>query len=224
MTTPCVQLRKVSKDFRSANARQQVLQQIELSVFQSDRLVIYGPSGCGKTTLLHLLAFLDLPSSGTYLFRGEATHEWTEKQRCSKRAQDIGLVFQNFHVLPSHSVLDNLLLRLRYLPSDVDALDPLRLLSQVGLDRDAKKPAKVLSGGEKQRLCIARAMLFQPKLFLADEPTGNLDPENSQAVLRLFQEVSSQGAAMVIATHDPKWFDFATRIIRLEAGRLKEET
>lgn len=224
MNPPRMVLQDIGRAFATPKGELQVLRDINLSIQPQDRIVLYGPSGCGKTTLLHLMAFLDLPSCGSIRFENEDSSTWTEARRCQIRARQIGMVFQQFHLLPHHSVLDNLRLRLRYLQDLNFALpDPLNLLKEVGLADQAEKAARFLSGGEKQRLCIARALLVQPGLFLADEPTGNLDPDNAARVQDLFHRVAKQGAAMVIATHDPRWFDFATRIFRFEQGQLREE-
>jgi len=225
MKTPRVKLDQVSRSFPTKEEPLTILRDIDLEIQPADRIVLYGPSGCGKTTLLHILALLDAPTNGDVHFLGGRTSQWTETQRCERRAGEIGMVFQQFHLLPYHSVMENLLLRLRYLPAaSVDSLEPESLLDDVGLAAHSKKAARLLSGGEKQRLCIARAMLVQPSLFLADEPTGNLDTENAQRVRALFTDVAERGASMVIATHDDRWFDFATRIFRFENGRLIEES
>lgn len=223
MNPPRMVLQDIGRAFATPKGERQVLRDINLSIQPEDRIVLYGPSGCGKTTLLHLMAFLDLPTCGCIRFLDRDTDQFTEDERCQIRARQIGMVFQQFHLLPHHSVLDNLQLRLRYLKNGPSPPpDPLRLLEAVGLTAQALQPARVLSGGEKQRLCIARALLVQPGLFLADEPTGNLDPDNAARVEDLFHRVAQQGAAMVIATHDPRWFDFATRIFRFEQGQLRE--
>ena len=222
MKTPCLNLQSIQRTFETPEGPRTVLNGIDLHVSSGDRIVLFGPSGCGKTTLLHLMAFLDQPSGGQLHFRGEPTKLWTEAQRCKIRAREIGMVFQQFHLLPHHSVLDNLRLRLRYLshtPTLPESAESL--LDDVGLGDRMNQPARLLSGGEKQRLCIARAMLLQPALFLADEPTGNLDAENAGKVRQLFQGVSTRGAAMVIATHDERWFEFATQIYRFEQGHLE---
>ncbi|MDF3127959.1 ABC transporter ATP-binding protein [Kiritimatiellaeota bacterium B1221] len=223
MTVPCLNLQRIQRSFPTREEPRKVLNGIDLEIHTGDRIILFGPSGCGKTTLLHLMAFLDQPSGGQLDFKGEKTDQWSETRRCKIRAQEIGMVFQQFHLLPHHSVWDNLNLRLRYLPQT----DPLqdhaeRLLEKVGLADRKKQSARLLSGGEKQRLCIARAMLLQPSLFLADEPTGNLDEANADKVRELFMGVSTRGAAMVIATHDKRWFEFATRVYRFNQGQLEQ--
>ncbi len=222
MKTSGLNLQGVQRSFDTPEGPRHVLKGIDLEIGSGDRIILFGPSGCGKTTLLHLMAFLDQPSGGQLHFNGEATDQWTEAERCKVRAREIGMVFQQFHLLPHHSVLDNLKLRLRYLPHPNPLPDNAEaLLEEVGLGGRENQPARLLSGGEKQRLCIARAMLLQPALFLADEPTGNLDDKNAEKVRDLFMDVSKRGAAMVIATHDQRWFEFATRVYAFNQGQLE---
>lgn len=224
MNSPCMQLQNIQRTFDTSEGPRRVLADINLEVSPGDRIVLFGPSGCGKTTLLHLMAFLDQPTRGKLIFQGAPAENWNEAQRCGIRAAKIGLVFQQFHLLPHHSVMENVLLRLRYLKDKIPLpVSPEDLLTEVGLRDRANHPARLLSGGEKQRLCIARAMLLQPALFLADEPTGNLDAENGERVRQLFSGVSKRGAAMVIATHDKRWFEFATRVFHFAEGRLIED-
>ncbi|MGA0333290.1 MAG: ABC transporter ATP-binding protein [Kiritimatiellia bacterium] len=224
MNSPCLELQNLHRRFPSRSGPRELLRGISLTLYPGERILLYGPSGCGKTTLLHLMAFLDQPDEGEILFQGKNSRNWGEDARCQIRAREIGMVFQQFHLLPHHSVRDNLLLRMRYLRgTEAVQSSAMQLLEEVGLEDRPDQPARLLSGGEKQRLCIARALLLHPALFLADEPTGNLDPENAENIRRLFAKVSERGAAMVIATHDPEWFSLATRIFRFEAGQLTEE-
>ncbi|MEX2607166.1 MAG: ATP-binding cassette domain-containing protein [Kiritimatiellia bacterium] len=219
MTTPLVQLQQVHRSF----ANVAVLNGIDLEIQPGDRIVLFGPSGCGKTTLLHLLGLLDRPDRGNHRFRGQDCGVLSEQDRCSIRAEKIGMVFQQFHLLPGHSVRDNVNLRLRYVPKhNRRVASPDELLKQLGLYERRHQRVRVLSGGEKQRVCIARALLCEPNLLLADEPTGNLDPANSDSIRTLFEQVADKQIPVVIATHDTRWFDFASRIFRFEHGRLVE--
>jgi len=224
MTPFAMELAGVTRTFPSVGGDIRVLEGVDLCVETGDRIVLFGPSGCGKTTLLHVMALLDRPSSGNVLLRGENSIPWTEARRAEHRARHIGLVFQQFHLLPWHSVRDNLRLRLRYLPAGtVPRTNEDDLLARVGLAHRADHPARLLSGGERQRLCVARALHVPPDLLLADEPTGNLDERNSDAVRNLFREVADRKTPVVIATHDTRWLPFATRVFRFEQGRLTEE-
>lgn len=219
MTAPRIQLQQVHRHFGEVR----VLNGIDLEIHPADRIVLFGPSGCGKTTLLHVLGLLDPPDQGRHLFQGKECGALSENERCKLRATEIGMVFQHFHLLPGHSVLDNVKLRLRYLPKQHSSgwsAEPL--LKELGLYERRHHPARVLSGGEKQRLCIARALLTEPSLLLADEPTGNLDAANSDSIRQLFARVADKQVPVVIATHDTRWFDFADRVLFFEQGRLVE--
>jgi putative ABC transport system ATP-binding protein len=200
-----------------------VLREVSFSFHPGDRIVLFGPSGCGKTTLLHLLALLDRPTDGNLSFSGNDTAPWTEAECCRFRAESIGMVFQHFHILPYHSALHNVELATRYRKPVPHDLPAHTLLQRVGLEHRAGIPARLLSGGEKQRLCIARALQGNPKLLLADEPTGNLDLKNSENIRRLFNDLSQPDILTVVATHDPEWRSFATRILEFSAeGSLTE--
>jgi putative ABC transport system ATP-binding protein len=171
------------------------------------------------------MALLDQPDQGTVRLLGTDTGDWTEENRCAARARDIGMVFQHFHLLPHHTLEENLLLAGAYLPEPDPDL-PARaadLLARIGLAERRRHAARLLSGGEKQRLCIARALLNRPRLLLADEPTGNLDRANAGNVRGLFEQMSGPDTAVVVATHDPDWHVFAHRVLHFEAdGHLRE--
>lgn len=219
MTAPRVQLQQVHRSFGDIK----VLDDVDLEIHSGDRIVLFGPSGCGKTTLLHVLALLDRPDRGTHHFQDQDCGALDEQERCTLRAAEIGMVFQQFHLLPGHSVLDNVKLRLRYLPRQTRNKPDLdSLLKQLGLYERRHQPVRMLSGGEKQRVCVARALLCEPSLLLADEPTGNLDAANSASIRFLFEQVAVKEIPVVIATHDTRWFDFATRVLGFEQGRLVE--
>lgn len=224
MTSPVVECSGLCRTFQVSGQNIPVLKGIDLVIHPGDRIVLFGPSGCGKTTLLHILGLLDLPTSGTHLFQNQDLTSLPENERATLRASEIGFVFQTFHLLPHHSVLENIRLRTRYVkrPNVMTKDREYEVLRQVGLEEHATRPARLLSGGEQQRVCIARALLHQPSLFLADEPTGNLDQEHSTNVQNLFTEVAKH-APVVVATHDASWLTFATRVFRFVDGTLLEE-
>jgi ABC-type lipoprotein export system ATPase subunit len=223
---PLLSTHKLGRTFPSPDGPLRILHDITLSLHPGDRVVLFGPSGCGKTTLLHLLSLLDTPTAGNLHFLGENTADWSEETRCTYRARDIGMVFQHFHLLPYHNTLDNLRLATAYLPrkpadEDVRARE---LLGAVGLQDRQHHAARLLSGGEKQRLCIARALMNRPRLLLADEPTGNLDATNASRVRELFMELAGPDTAVVVATHDPAWEKFAQRKISFtQNGEVEEQ-
>jgi putative ABC transport system ATP-binding protein len=225
MTTPVAELTQVCRSFDVGGKAVHVLNNLDLTIGHQDRIVLFGPSGCGKTTLLHLLALLDEPTRGFYHLEGKDISSLTEPEKAACRASRIGLVFQRFHLLPFHTVQENIELRTRYRDGgERDAPEAITtLLEQVGLEDMADRPARLLSGGEQQRVCIARALYVKPSLFLADEPTGNLDRANSAIIKTLFDQ-AARSTPVVIATHDPDWLDFATRVLRFEDGCLMEDT
>jgi putative ABC transport system ATP-binding protein len=224
MTAPVAELRSVSRTYQVQGSAVPVLRDLDLTIHSGDRIVIFGPSGCGKTTLLHLLALLDEGTTGSYSLLGHNLWPLPEKERARIRAEQIGLIFQRFHLLPYHTVTENIRLRGRYLPEAVDdGKERLtQLLDGMGLTPVANRPVRLLSGGEQQRVCIARACYLPPRLLLADEPTGNLDEENSNRVQALLRTVA-RNTPVVVATHDPFWIPFATRVLRLTQGTLTEE-
>lgn len=225
MSVPVAELSGVHRTYDLHGQPIPVLKGIDLTIHAADRLVLFGPSGCGKTTLLHILGLLDTPDAGTQRLKGTSVLALNEKQRSALRASEIGLVFQTFHLLPHHTVRENVRLRTRYLPSASPTTREREdeVLEQVGLQDHAARPARLLSGGEQQRVCIARALLHPPALFLADEPTGNLDGDHSRQIQNLFLEVAKH-APVVVATHDTSWLEFATRVCRFEEGSLVEES
>lgn len=225
MISPIAELSSVSRSYPVGEKIIPVLRDLHLTVHTGDRIVLFGPSGCGKTTLLHLLALLDTPDSGSYYLEGHSTEKLPEAQRAQLRAENIGLIFQKFHLLPYHSVKENIRLRTRYLasasPTSEDQLS--KLVNDMGLAHLVDHPVRLLSGGEQQRVCIARACFQPPRLLLADEPTGNLDQANSEKVQELLSGLSPS-TPIVVATHDPAWLPFATRRFQFNKGSLEEES
>lgn len=220
---PIVELDDVTRLFAGPPAVQ-ALRGVELVIERGDFLAIVGPSGSGKSTMLNTLGLLDRPSSGTYRFEGIDTAELTEDERAALRGRALGFVFQSFHLMPTRSVLENVMLATAY--AGIDAGERERLarnaLEQVGLAHRVEFSPATLSGGERQRVAIARAVSTSPRLLLADEPTGNLDRENSEAVLRLFSELGADGLTIVMITHDSAVADAAERRVRISDGRLSE--
>jgi putative ABC transport system ATP-binding protein len=220
---PLLDLRQVTRAFGGAGAVT-ALSGVELSVASGDHVAITGPSGAGKSTMLNILGLLDRPSTGEYLFDGEPTSRLTERRRSVLRATQIGFVFQAFHLLPGRSVLENVLLAFLY--GNVPRAERRRraevALERVGLSHRLEFLPGTLSGGERQRVAIARAVCTAPRLLLADEPTGNLDRANSEAILGLFDELNADGLTLVTITHDQRVADRARRQVRIARGGLTE--
>jgi putative ABC transport system ATP-binding protein len=213
-----VRLRGVAKSYDDGATRHDVLSAIDLDVASGELVALLGPSGSGKSTLLNIIAGLDTPDSGTVQVSGRNLGGMTERGRTLLRRRDIGFVFQFFNLIPTLTVLENVLLPLE-LTGRRDADVARALLERVGLADRARAFPEELSGGEQQRIAIARALAHQPKLLLADEPTGNLDSVTGARVLDLLTDlVSEHGAAMVIATHSRDVVDRAHRVVTLHDG------
>ncbi len=225
--TPLIECRSVSRRFTTPGAAPVLaVSNVDLIVGPGEFVAIEGPSGSGKTTLLGLLAGIDRPDEGTVSVLGHDVARLTEPERCALRRRRIGIVFQSFGLLAALSVFDNVALPLTL--DGVDPVDrPLRVraaLDEVGLSARETSRIDELSGGERQRVGVARALVNDPRLLLADEPTGSLDEANGAAVLDLLVDASrSHGATLVLVTHDPASVARADRGYRMRDGRLTTE-
>lgn len=220
---PIIELEDVTRFFPGpppVNA----LRGVNLAVERGDYLAIVGPSGSGKSTMLNTLGLLDRPSTGRFLFEGIDVAGLSDDERSALRGRAVGFVFQSFHLMPTRSVLDNVMLAGTYAGLTRDEREPLAraALDRVGLAHRVDFSPNTLSGGERQRVAIARAVCTSPRLLLADEPTGNLDRENSASIMRLFQELSADGLTIVMITHDQHVADAAQRRVRINDGELSE--
>ncbi|AIQ58659.1 ABC transporter ATP-binding protein [Paenibacillus borealis] len=207
----------VSKKYGSLHA----LKDITFSVEPGEWLSIMGSSGSGKSTMLNMIGLMDKPSSGQVKIDGIATSSMSSRKLTEIRKDKIGLVFQQFHLIPHLTALENVMVA-QYYHSMPDEKEAAAALARVGLEGRAKHLPRQLSGGEQQRVCIARALINYPALILADEPTGNLDEANEEIVLDLFQELHQEGHTIIMVTHAPEVGELAERQIRLEHGVIKE--
>ncbi|QZY53381.1 ABC transporter ATP-binding protein [Leucobacter tenebrionis] len=200
------------------------LRGVDLAVERGDYLAIVGPSGSGKSTMLNTLGLLDRPSTGRFLFEGIDVSQLGDDERAALRSRAIGFVFQSFHLLPTRSVLENVMLAGTYagLPREQREPSAREALDRVGLAHRVDFSPATLSGGERQRVAIARAVCTSPRLLLADEPTGNLDRANSQAVMELFDDLGAEGLTIVMITHDEAVAASARRLVRMHDGELSE--
>ncbi|MBK0420775.1 ABC transporter ATP-binding protein [Leucobacter sp. CSA2] len=220
---PIVQLTEITRFFPGpppVNA----LRGVTITIERGDYLAIVGPSGSGKSTMLNTLGLLDRPSTGTFAFEGVDVAELSDDERTALRARAIGFVFQSFHLLATRTVLENVILACTYagVPhSEREAL-AREALHRVGLGHRINASPGRLSGGERQRVAIARAVCTSPRLLLADEPTGNLDRENSAAIMDLFEELGGEGLTIVMITHDENVAQAARRRARISDGILEE--
>jgi predicted ABC-type transport system involved in lysophospholipase L1 biosynthesis ATPase subunit len=225
MPEPVVSLRAVTKSVREGRSQRTILDGVDLEVRRGETVAIVGRSGSGKSTLLHLIAGLDRADSGSIALCGRDLGALDEKARAELRREQVGFVFQAFHLLPTLTALENVLLPLELARRDRSSSErrARALLDAVGLaDRADSFPA-VLSGGEQQRIAVARALATEPVLVLADEPTGNLDDESAETVLSLLSQlIASQNGSLVVVTHALSVAARCDRSLRLEHGALRE--
>jgi putative ABC transport system ATP-binding protein len=218
-----IKLNHVSREYSAkAEANGGVIRALDnfsLHVEAGEWIAIMGPSGSGKSTLVNLIGCLDRPSSGEILLDGENVAAMSASELNRVRAEKIGFVFQQFHLIPYLTALENVMLA-QYFHSMTDEKEALEALERVGLKQRAHHIPSQLSGGEQQRVCIARALINDPKIVLADEPTGNLDAVNEEIVLRLLRELHQQGRTIVMVTHDPVVARLADRRIELHHGKI----
>ncbi len=195
------------------------LDRVCLEVHQGEWVALTGPSGSGKTTLLNLIGGLDTPTSGEILVCNVPINRLRESERARFRRERVGFIFQQFYLVPYLSAVENVMLA-QYLHSLPDEKEAIYALEQVGLGHRLHHLPSELSGGEQQRVCIARALINEPDILLADEPTGNLDEASEEVVLEILSEIHRSGRTIILVTHDPKVASRADRILRLEHGRL----
>jgi putative ABC transport system ATP-binding protein len=214
---------KISKTYRSGENTLQILTNVDFSVKQGRFIAIMGPSGSGKSTLMHILGCMDRPESGRYIFSGKDLSQATDRQLARIRSHHIGFVFQSFNLIYGLDVLENVELPFVYAPPGHRKSSEYakEAIIKVGLkDRMHHRPAQ-LSGGEMQRAAIARALVVDPDLILADEPTGNLDAKTGIGILNLLADLHKAGKTIVLVTHDPNVASWAQKTVTLENGTLK---
>ena len=195
------------------------LDNINLNVEEGEWLSIMGPSGSGKTTLMNIIGCMDKPSLGKIDLAGQDISKLSSKELTVVRRDTIGLVFQQFHLVNYLTALENVMMA-QYYHSMPDEEEAMEALASVGLKERAKHLPNQLSGGEQQRVCIARALINHPKLLLADEPTGNLDEKNERLVMEIFEKLHNTGSTIIVVTHDPEVADQAERMVVLEHGKI----
>jgi len=215
----------MTKSFTSGDQTTQVLKGISFSVYEGEFVSISGPSGCGKSTLLNIMGILDTPDSGDYMVDGLQVATMNASQRAKIRGGRIGFVFQSFNLIDEFTVLENIALPLKYRGDSLEKRQSraLECLKKVGLADKAKLFPSQLSGGQQQRISIARALAGDSGIMLVDEPTGNLDSKNGDAVMALLQELNKQGTTIVLVTHDPRYANMAQRNIQLRDGSIVSE-
>ena len=219
-----IHLNQITKIYRTSEIETTALNQIDLNIKEGEFVSIMGKSGCGKSTLLNILGMLDSPSNGTYLFNGLDVSAMNEKQRAQVRKHNIGFIFQNFNLIDELSVYENVELPLFYLgiPKGQRKTRVMETLELMGIAHRAKHYPSQLSGGQQQRVAVCRAVVGQPKLILADEPTGNLDSHFGKEVLESIKRLHVQGTTVVMVTHSRDDAAYSERIIQLYDGSLMQ--
>lgn len=215
----------LTKVFRTDEVETTALNNVSFSINNGEFVAIMGPSGCGKSTLLNILGLLDNPSGGEYYFNGSEVSRFTERQRARMRKENIGFVFQNFNLIDELNVFENVELPLIYLGmSASERKQRVNVaLEQMQITHRRKHFPLQLSGGQQQRVAVARAVVANPKLILADEPTGNLDSANGEEVMNLLERLNQAGTTLIIVTHSQRDAEYAHRIIRLFDGQIVTE-
>jgi putative ABC transport system ATP-binding protein len=223
---PLLRLEKVSKVFVTDEVETHALSAIHIDVAKGEYLSIGGPSGCGKSTLLAILGLLDTPTDGMYYLNGKPVTGLKLSERARIRNREIGFIFQAFNLIGDLTVYENVELPLTYrgMPSAERKRRAQEALERVGMSHRMKHYPSQLSGGQQQRVAVARALSGDPLILLADEPTGNLDSANGEAVMNLLRELHQSGATICMVTHDPRYSEFADRTIHLFDGRIVEES
>ncbi|GAA0568160.1 ABC transporter ATP-binding protein [Rhizomicrobium electricum] len=221
-----ISLKHINKVYRTSEIETTALRAIDIDVKTGEFVAIMGPSGCGKSTLLNVIGMLDQPSSGEYWFDGKNISGWREAQVSGLRKAAIGFVFQSFNLISELTVFENVELALLY-HADIAASERKRrvkeVLKRMGIAHRAQHMPQQLSGGQQQRVAIARAVLAEPKLILADEPTGNLDSANGEEVMQLLTELNQDGTTIVMVTHSDAHAQYAHRIVALLDGGVVSE-
>lgn len=217
-----INLNKISKTYQTDTVETMALREIDLHIKEGEFVSIMGPSGCGKSTLLHLIGLLDRPASGALHIHGKAVHDRRDTELAALRNQTFGFVFQSFHLINDLRVIDNVELPLLYRKCSASERREMAraALQRVGLHARMAHYPNQLSGGQQQRVAIARAMVGQPKILLADEPTGNLDSQMGAEVMDILLKLNQEGTTVVMVTHDEHQAKQADRIVRVFDGQL----
>ena len=218
-------MRDLSRVYRTDTVETTALDGIQLDVADGEFVAIMGPSGCGKSTLLNVMGMLDSPSSGSYVFNGTEVAGLPEAKLADFRKRNIGFIFQSFNLVDELTVRENIELALLYhdVPSGERRRRVDEVMDKVGIAHRAKHRPSQLSGGQQQRVAVARALVGSPNLILADEPTGNLDTQHGEEVMKMLQALNAEGSTIVMVTHSPAHADYAGRVVNMLDGRVLQE-
>jgi putative ABC transport system ATP-binding protein len=226
MSQPLIKLEEIKKVFLTDEVETHALAGVHFHIDRGEYVSISGPSGCGKSTLLSILGLLDTPTEGTYLLNQQQVASLDGSERARIRNKEIGFIFQAFNLIGDLTVFENVELPLTYRDGMTKAERRDRVveaLEKVGMSHRLKHYPAQLSGGQQQRVAVARALVGKPSILLADEPTGNLDSKNGEAVMSLLAELHAQGSTICMVTHDPRYAEYADRIVHMFDGRVVDE-
>jgi len=215
-----IKIEQLKKEYVNEDVSTPVLRGVDFEIKQGEFVAIMGPSGSGKSTLMHILGFLDRPTSGRYLFDGQETNGFDDDKLAAIRNERVGFVFQSFNLLPRTTVLDNVQLPLIYSTKKNQVQRAKESLESVGLGHRLEHYTNQISGGEKQRVAIARALVNDPAVIFADEPTGNLDSKSGNTVMHILQKLNEEGRTIILVTHEMDTASHATRLIKLKDGLI----
>jgi putative ABC transport system ATP-binding protein len=221
-----ISLTDIVKRYKMGEDEFKALDGVDLSIQRNEYVALIGPSGSGKSTLMNLLGCLDTPSEGKYILNGRDTSTMNDNELAKVRNQEIGFIFQSFHLLPRMSVLQNVMQPLVYrgIASSERAKMATQALDKVGLSHRMGHRPNQLSGGQRQRVAVARALVGTPSILLADEPTGNLDSKTSTEIMALFDELHQQGQTVIVVTHEPDIAAHCHRTIRVSDGKIVQDS
>lgn len=221
-----IQTKNITKDYQSGDITTHVLRGVSFSINEGEFAAIMGASGSGKSTLMYILGFLDKPTSGEYYFEGLDTSKLDDDKLAEFRSEKVGFIFQSYNLLQRTSVLDNVLLPVNYLigiDEKKAKQNAEKLLEKVGLSHRMNHKPNQLSGGEQQRVAIVRALINNPRLILADEPTGNLDSKSGEEIMEILQKLNKEGRTIIMVTHEKYTAECAKRILHIKDGLVVED-
>jgi len=223
--SPLIYMEDVTKVFRNGGVDSNVLNGVDLEIHVGEYVSIVGPSGCGKSTLLAIAGVMDTPTSGVYLFDGKPVGGLNASARAKIRNQDIGFVFQSFNLIGDLTIFENVEQPLSYqnMKSSIRKERVQEALVQVGLVDQAKRRPSQLSGGQQQKVAVARAIVGKPRILLADEPTGNLDSASGETIMEMLRALHTGGTTILMVTHDPRFITMADRLVNMLDGKMTDE-